>query len=216
MNPFHWFLELLYPSKCPFCGHILELGEEDLCASCQETLPWTQAGEDKAVEGCDICLSPAWYRDGIRAGIHRYKFHGGQGHARLFGALMAQCLSDRWDEPVDLVTWVPLHPKRKRERGYDQAELLARRVGGLAGLPVAATLEKACATAVQSHTVGDAARRANVHGAYRTLPGIDLSGRRLLLVDDVVTSGATLSECAAALRGAGAESVTGLTFARAR
>jgi len=209
-------LDLLYPPKCPFCGRILERGEEGWCASCQEELPWTGPNDAKTVEFCDACLSPLWYRDKARDGMHRYKFGGGRGHAGLFGELMAQCLQDRWDRPSDLVTWAPLHPKRRRNRGYDQAELLARRVGGLTGLPVEPTLEKTRATAVQSQTGEDGARKANVRDAYRALPGLELTGKRVVLVDDVVTSGATLSECAGALRQAGAESVVGLTFARAR
>lgn len=216
MRPLHFLLDLLYPPKCPFCGRVLERGEEDWCASCQEELPWTEPGDGKEVEGCDACLSPLWYRDGAREGMHRYKFGGGQGHAQLFGQLMAQCLDDRWAQPLDLITWAPLHPKRRKKRGYDQAELLARRVGALTGLPVAGTLEKVRATATQSQTGEDEARRANVQGAYRTLPGLDLAGKRVVLIDDVATSGATLSECAAALRQAGTVSVVGLTFARAR
>ncbi len=216
MKPLQLLLDLLYPPKCPFCGRVLERGEEGWCASCQQDLPWTEPGGGKSVEGCAACLSPLWYRDGAREGMHRYKFGGGRGHARLFGELMAQCLRDRWDGPVDLITWAPLHPKRKKERGYDQAELLAQRVGGLTGLPVESALEKRRATAVQSQTEGDEARKANVRGAYRALPGLDLTGKRVVLVDDVATSGATLAECAAALRAAGADCVVGLTFARAR
>lgn len=216
MRPLHVLLDLLYPPKCPFCGRVLEQGEEGWCASCQEELPWTGPGDVKTVAFCDACLSPLWYQGGVREGMHRYKFGGGQGHARLFGALMAQCLRDRWAQPVDFITWAPLHPKRRRERGYDQAELLARRVGELTGLPVEQTLEKARTTATQSQTGGDEARKANVQGAYRALPGRDFTGKRVVLVDDVATSGATLSECAAALRRAGAASVVGLTFARAR
>ena len=216
MNPVKLLLDLLYPPKCPFCGRVLERGEEGWCAPCREDLPWTQPGDGKTVEGCDACLSPLWYRDGPRDGMHRYKFQGGQGHARLFGALMAQCLRDRWAGPADLVTWAPLHPRRKRERGYDQAELLARRVGELCGLPVECTLEKVRSTAVQSQTGEDEARWANVQGAYRALDGLDLTGKRVVLIDDVATSGATLSQCAAALRKAGAGCVVGLTFARAR
>lgn len=216
MSPLRFLLDLLYPPKCPFCGRILERGEEGWCASCQEELPWTEPGDAKYVEFCDACLSPLWYKDGVRDGMYRYKFDGGRGHAALFGTLMTQCLRDRWTQPVDLITWTPLHPKRKRERGYDQAELLARRVGELTGLPVERALEKTRATAVQSQSGEDEARKANVQGAYRTQPGLDLTGKRMVLIDDVATSGATLSECAAALRQAGARSVVGLTFARAR
>ena len=216
MRLLHFLLDLLYPSKCPFCGRVLERGEEGWCASCQEELPWTEPGETKTVEFCDACLSPLWYKDGVREGMHRYKFGGGRNHAKLFGQLMAQCFRDRWEEPVDLITWAPLHPKRKRKRGYDQAELLALRVGKLTGLPVENTMEKVRATAVQSQTGEDEARKANVQGAYHALPGLDLTGKRVILIDDVATSGATLSECAAALRQAGAGLVVGLTFARAR
>ena len=216
MRALHVLLDLLYPPKCPFCGRVLERGEEDWCASCQDELPWTEPGGGKEVENCDACLSSLWYRDGVREGVHRYKFKGGRGHAKLFGQLMAQCLRDRWAGPADLITWAPLHPKRRRRRGYDQAELLARRVGELLELPVEGTLEKIRSTAVQSQAGEDADRRANVRGAYRALPGLDLAGKRVVLIDDVATSGATLAECAAVLRGAGAESVVGLTFARAR
>ena len=216
MRPLRFLLDLLYPPKCPFCGRVLERGEEGWCASCQEELPWTGSGDSKTVGACDACLSPLWYRDGVREGMRRYKFGGGRGHAKLFGVLMAQCFQDRWEEGVDLITWAPLHPKRRRERGYDQAELLARRVGELTGLTVESTLEKVRAAAAQSGIDGEEARKANVRGAYRVLPGLDLAGKRVVLIDDVVTTGATLSECAAVLRQAGAGSVVGLTFARAR
>ena len=167
-------LGLLYPPKCPFCGQVLERGEAGMCALCQGDLPWTD-GPGGPMAGCDACLSPLWYRDGVREGVHRYKFNGGAAHAALFGELMAQCLSDRWDGGVDLVTWAPLHPKRKKQRGYDQAELLARRVGEAAALPVAPTLEKIRAAGEQSRLQSEEDRRANIAGDYRALPGLDLA-----------------------------------------
>ena len=209
-------LGLIYPPKCPFCGRILERGEEGWCASCQEELPWTGPDDGKAVDGCDACLSPLWYGDAVREAVHRYKFEGGRIHAKLFGRLMAQCLQDRWTGRADLIAWVPLRPERRKKRGYDQAELLARRVGEAAALPVAPTLEKIRAAGEQSRLQSEEDRRANIAGAYRALPGLDLAGKRVVLVDDVVTTGSTLGECAACLRSAGAEAVVGLTLARAR
>ena len=214
MNPLRPLLDLLYPPRCPFCGRVLERGEDRMCALCRRELPWMD-GPGPAPEGCDLCLSPLCYRDGVRRAVHRYKFKGAAGLSGLFGELMARCLSDRRDGAADLVTWVPLHPKRKKRRGYDQAELLARRAAELCGGPVSATLEKVRRTGVQSQQNTEADRRANVEGAYRALPGLDLTGKRVVLVDDVVTTGSTLAECAACLRGAGAVTVVALTFARA-
>lgn len=209
-------LNLLYPPKCPFCGKVLDQGEDGLCFACQRILPWVGEDEVRTVEFCDGCLSPLWYRDGARDGVHRYKFQNGRAHARLFGDLMAQCLQDRWEEPVDLITWVPLSKKRLRERGYDQARLLAQRMGEVTGLPVAAALAKTRNTRTQSRLGQDASRRANVLGAYACRPEVELAGKRVALMDDVVTSGATLAECAACLRAAGAASVVALTLARAK
>ena len=216
MNPIKALLDLIYPPKCPFCGCVLDRGGDGLCPRCQEELPWTKDGEVREnIEFCDLCLSPLWYRGRAVEGVHRYKFRGGQLHAKLFGRLMAQCLRDRWDGTADLVTWVPLSKKRLRERGYDQARLLAERAAEGLGLPVRATLEKTRDTTEQSSLTEEAQRRANVKGVYRALEGCGVEGRHVLLVDDVTTSGATLSECAACLRLAGAASVTALTLARA-
>lgn len=214
MNIRKCLLDLIYPPRCPFCGRVLNRGEEGLCSSCQKSLPWVEK-PGKTVDFCDACLSPLWYREGVRRAVHCYKFRGGREHSRFFATVMAQSLSDQWAEPVDAIVWVPLSKKHLRRRNYDQAELLARRVGELTGLPVVPGLVKVRETATQSHIVKDAQRRANVLGAYAVAPGAELAGKRLVLVDDVCTSGATLSECAACLKMAGAESVTGLTFARA-
>lgn len=216
MKPIQCLLDLLYPPKCPFCGRVLEKGEEGLCGDCQQALPWTGPEECRDVEFCDLCLSPLWYRDKVRDAVHRYKFGGGSVHAHLLGELMAQCLCDRQKRPAELITWIPLHPKSLRKRGFDQAELLALRVSELTGLPAVPTLKKVRQTETQSYIVGDAARRANVFGAYAVMPEADVAGRRVVLVDDVVTSGATLSEGAALLRESGAREVTGLTIARAK
>ena len=121
-------LDLLYPPKCPFCGRVVDRGDPIPCPKCRDTLPWVEPGDVCAPpEGCNVCLSPLWYRDLAREAVRRYKFGGGQNHAAVLGTLMAQCLRERWDGPADFITWAPLSARRLRERGYDQAELLARR-----------------------------------------------------------------------------------------
>ena len=209
-------LDLIYPPKCPFCQKVLERGEAGLCRRCQRELPWiAESAAERTVEFCDGCFSPLWYRDGTVDGIHRYKFRDRALYADLFGTLMAQCVRDRMSEPAQLVTWVPLSKKRLRARGYDQARLLAERMAEELGIPAAPTLEKWQDNSVQSRIDDRDRRRANVRGVYRVLPDCPVNGKRVILVDDVTTSGATLSECAACLKGAGAAAVTAVTLARA-
>lgn len=119
-----------------------------------------------------------------------------------------------WRGEYDLVTWVPLSRRRLRERGYDQARLLARSTARELGLPLTPTLHKQRNTQPQSGTGDAAKRRANIAGAYRMKQGADVTGKRVLLMDDIVTTGATLSECARVLGKAGAEQVVCATVAR--
>lgn len=209
---------LLYPPKCPFCGRVLDSGENGLCARCRPALPRTWLGDVRTVDGCAVCLAPLWYEGGVRDAVHRYKFRGGQNHAAVFGTLMAACLLTRASRELDAVTWAPLSKRRLRRRGYDQARLLAERVGELIGRPAVPLLEKWRDTPPQSGLTDARRRRENVKGAYRLLPGARAlcAGRRLLLVDDVVTTGATMGECAKILKSAGAASIAALSLAWAR
>ena len=191
-----WLLDLLFPMKCPFCQHILEDSRAPACPGCQKMLPWLSGREaERPVEFTSGCHSPLAYRDRVPDSIHRYKFPGTPSYAGAYGLLTAQCVRDNRAAPLDLVTWIPLSPKRRRKRGFDQAEALARAVARELDLPV---------------------RGTNVLGVYRLKESVDLAGLRVLLVDDVVTSGATLSECARLLRSAGAAEVLCATLAQAR
>jgi len=206
-------LDLLFPPKCPFCGKLLEKGQL-LCPDCQRDLPWLSgmAAETK-VELTGGCVSALRYQDKVRDGVHGFKFHGRSARSKPFGVLISQAVTDH-GLAADLVSWPSLSPKRLRRRGYDQAELLAREVGERLGLPVLRTLDKADRPA-QSGVEGEAARRANLLGAYTALDPELLTGKTVLLIDDVVTTGATLSECAKTLRLAGAETVLCATLAKA-
>lgn len=210
-------LDLLFPPKCPYCQKILDDPRAPVCPACQPKLPWLEgrAGERK-IDFADGCFSPLAYRDPVPGAVHRYKFSRVRALAKPFAALTAQCLADRLPQGADLICWAPLSKRRLRERGFDQAELLAREAGRLLSIPAEPVLAKVRDTAPQSELQEESARRANARGAYALLPGVDLSGKRVVLVDDVVTSGSTLSECAALLRMAGAAEVYCLTLAQAR
>ena len=216
MKPGQAVLDLFFPPKCPFCQRLLADPRALLCPGCQRELPWlTGRRGERKVDFSAGCFSPLAYQDRVRDAVRRYKFSGVRSYDRPFGALMAQCLRDRPELRPEVVTWAPLSRKRLRKRGYDQAGLLARQVGVALGLPVVPLLKKVRHTAPQSGLEGESARRANALGAYSLLPGDGAAGRRVLLVDDVVTSGSTLSECARMLCQGGAAEVVCLTLAQA-
>ncbi len=206
-------LDLRYPPKCPFCGHLLEKGQL-LCPECEGKLPWLSGNRaEREVELTGGCVSVVEYDDRVKRAVHAFKFHGKSARSGAFGLLIAQCVKDQ-GITADLITWPPLPKKRLRERGYDQAQLLAEKVGKELGLPVVRALKKEHRPA-QSEQNDKAARRANVLGAYTAVNAEAFRGKRVLLVDDVTTTGSTLSECAKVLRLAGAKAVVCATLARA-
>lgn len=213
MSSLDRFLDLLFPPKCPFCGILLEKGAL-LCPDCQRDLPWLsgRAAETK-VELTRACVSALRYEDKVRSAIHGYKFDGRSARSKPFGVLISQATVDH-GLSADLVSWPSLSKKRLRQRGYDQAELLAREVGKGLALSVLRTVDKQDRPA-QSGLEGEAARRANLLGAYTAVAPENIRGKTVLLVDDVVTTGATLSECAKTLRLAGAGEVICATLAKA-
>ncbi len=216
-GPLSVLLDLLFPPKCPFCGEILKAEESGLCAPCQGTLPWLEGGAaEQKGEFFSKCVSPLRYEGAVRKSIHRYKFTGSRGYAQVYGSLVAQCVGDHLAGKYDLITWVPLSRKRQRERGYDQARLLAQAAAKALGTEAVATLNKCRNTHAQSGLEEAAARRANVMGAYEILVPERVAGRRVLLVDDVITTSATLSECARTLRENGAVDISCATLARAK
>lgn len=216
-GPVSWLLDLLFPPRCVFCGKLLATGERDFCARCQKELPWLEGpAAEQTGEFFSLCAAPLRYQDTVRDSIRRYKFKGRQGYHKAYGKLVAQCVHDHLAGKYDLITWVPLSDKRKKERGYDQAFLLASAAALELGDVAVETLRKARNTDPQSGLEGEAERRANVLGAYIAVDPELVAGRRVLLIDDVVTTGATFSECARVLRTMGAKDVVCAALARAR
>ena len=216
-GPLGFVLDLLFPPKCVFCGKVLDSGKSGFCQRCQRELPWLTDGEAELTgEFFSLCTAPLRYQDKVRDSIHRYKFKGRRGYHKVYGKLVAQCVHDHLDGRYDLITWVPLSDRRKRERGYDQAFLLASAAALELGDVAVETLRKERNTDPQSGITEDAQRRANVLGAYTPVDPELVAGKRVLLIDDVLTTGSTLSECARTLRTMGAEDVVCAALARAR
>lgn len=208
-------LDLLFPPKCPFCGRVLD--GVGICPKCEKELPWTQDAEALREDVGDLCCAaPLWYEDLARDGILRFKFQGASAAAEPLGEILARCAAEHLSGRFDIVTWVPLSRKRLRKRGYDQVELLARAACRLWNTEPVRLLNKPVDNPPQSGLTEAAARRANVLGVFEVVDPKLVSGRRILLVDDVCTTGATLIECVRELKAAGAAEVVCATVAFAR
>lgn len=214
MKVFSALLNLLFPPKCMFCHRLLHKGEESVCPSCAASLPIKEkAVREQRLRGISLCTSAFLYEGDVRQSLHRYKFGGCAFYAQKYAQMMAS-LFDAEELACDMISYVPLSRKRRRKRGYDQAQLLAEHLSRLTGIPCVCTLQKLRNTAAQSGTEGKARRYENIHGAYRATHTEVFSGREILLVDDIVTTGATLEECAAVLLASGAKAVKAATAAR--
>lgn len=209
-------LDLLFPPKCPFCRAILKEHETLLCLECRKTLPWTnEASRRQSFRHIESCVSPLYYERDVRRSLLRYKFGGLRAYAPKYASLMAECI-ESCGLDFNLIAWAPLGPKRLRKRGYDQAGLLAQELSAHFQKPCAPLLFKTADNQPQSRAGSAEKRRANVSGVYRVAEAAPVKSQRILLVDDIVTTGATLSECARVLKAAGAKSVCAATLARSR
>lgn len=230
--------DLIYPPRCATCGMILEeAGPLPFCPSCEAGLHFIRsplcprcgmpfaaaAGEDRL---CGDCLSTprpyalaravGLYEGTLLEAIQRFKYRGQVGLGRILGSLMADGIRGMWEMGAfSLIIPVPLHRKRLRERGFNQSVILARAISGRCALPLDfLSLDRALFTKPQVG-LGREERTANVRGAFTVRRPERVKGERILLVDDVYTTGSTLSECSRMLLDAGADSVAVFTLARA-
>lgn len=193
---------LIVPPVCQRCGRPLR-GPPGLVATCLSCRYWWYHYASARAAGV--------YDGSLRDAIHALKFRGCRAMAAPLGALMAQVA---WWEvpPAGALVPVPLHARRLRERGFNQSELLARAIGRVLRIPVLPALRRIRSTEAQSRLTVEA-RRENVRGAFQARGS--LGGQAVVLVDDVVSTGFTASECARQLRRAGAREVHLLTAAMA-
>ncbi len=227
---------LLYPPSCTICSADVEVGEylcadcesnvtrivEPFCAKCSEPF----SGAITTTFACANCAHRKLYfeaavsafraRGIVRHVILNFKY-GRQVHLRHLVArwLVAAFDDERLrDRRFDAIVPVPLHPARQRERGFNQAALLAEWLGEHLSLPLHPALERIHYTTTQT-AFDRSERMRNLRGAFRLRKRADVRKLRVLLIDDVLTTGSTLSECARVLREAGAQSVYAATAARA-
>lgn len=198
--------EMLFPPKCVLCGTVLERNELDLCRQCRVEAPLfpRPRGKRTFLDG----WTALWYYNGnVRRSLLRYKFHNVRSHGESYGRLLAMKICQDMEEEFDVLTWIPISPLRRLRRGYDQVELLAKAVGAQLEMEPVKLLRKVRNNRPQSRIRGEAQRRANVLGAYRVTEPALAAGKRILLLDDIITTGATASEAARVLLTAGAKEV---------
>ena len=165
----------------------------------------------RGVSGFDAAYSFGFYEDELRRLIHLFKYGRVQTLAKPLGRLLALALPRQ--QEFDLIVPMPLHWRKRWQRGFNQSALLASEISRRVNLPVRNALRRIRPTAAQAGLT-NAKRRLNVSGAFRARKRRALNGKRVLLVDDVMTTGATAASCARALKLAGARQVTLLTLAR--
>lgn len=206
MKLYHWILNLLFPPRCILCRKLLEGGEVDLCTRCRMETPEYPPRKRKP-QFLDSFAAVWYYEEYPRKSLLRYKFSGKRIYAPAYGRLLAMKLLREYPEGFDCLTWVPISRLRRFSRGYDQVEILAYAVEKELGLEAVPMLKKTHHNRRQSGISGAAQRRANVLGVYQAVAPERIRGKRILLLDDILTTGATAGECARVLLTAGAKEV---------
>ncbi len=213
----------IFPRRCDLCGEVTAI-DETRCENCSQC---------HSIKGeiCELCgrekdkcrcrngkpeyksvVAPYYFEENMVNAIHRFKFRGYKELADGMGKEIAECVRCRYNEiSFDCVTYVPLTEKRVKKRGYNQSQLLAASVSGELGLPCEELLIKIADNNSQ-RSQNAKQRKMNVFGVYDVKENANVKNKTILLIDDVKTTGSTLSECAKMLKGYGAKNVYAAVF----
>lgn len=215
---------MIFCNHCVCCGKVIERGKS-FCFECEKNKKITGdvcffCGSEKARCTCkqhkmkyDKIISPFYYEGGVKEGLLSFKFNGNFQPADYFSEAMASAVSERYkDETFDVITFVPFSDEQRLERKYNQSQILCEKVAERLNIGTEALLEKQNILNSQ-HSTRLKNRSGNVFGVYTIAQGADVRGKRILLVDDIKTTGATLNECSAVLKINGAERVCCVTGA---
>jgi competence protein ComFC len=231
-------LQFLLPAQCPCCLIFLEEGQRGFCSRCLSHIRWIEppfcsvcgtpfASPDTGIHLCNGCMkiekhfrtarALGYYENTLRECIHSWKYEGKTQFTRYFGRWMADGVQRYWGlaAAFDVIIAVPLQRDRLRQRGFNQSILLAREISRVTRIPYwKRAFEKSRPTPPQVALSGADRERA-LRGVFRVTKGSGLTGKSVLLLDDVYTTGATVNECAKELMAAGAKTVDVLTLAHA-
>ena len=216
MNFFEQALRLIMPAQCVGCGDVLS-SSESLCSNCTSKLKTSEHIEEYKlnINGTPMlfmCKACGVYTGVLRQNIHRFKFSGKTVHAKGFAAMLFESLRNS-NLSYDMISYIPMTVQKQKVRGYNQSRLLAKELSRLARIRLLPLLEKKCDTKAQ-HDLPRSERMKNLKGIFKASE--KSTGMRILLVDDVLTTGATMCECASELLKNGALEVYGICVAYAK
>ena len=201
----------LFPPRCCLCGFPGASLDLDLCTYCRAELPWDLFPGD--------ALTALRYEHPVDELVRQLKYQGVIAYARVLGVLLAQAAGTRQGPLPRVLIPVPLHGTRWRERGFNQAAAIARHAGQLLGIPVARHAVRRVRDTPSQTALDVVARRRNVNGAFAVAAGRQqrrlVAAEHVAIVDDVITTGSTVNEVRAVLRGAGVRQVEVWAVARA-
>ena len=221
----NFIIKLLYPQRCRYCDNVIDIRKK-ICHTCENTLHRVEGDICKLcgadVDACNcghkkhfykyIC-APFYYEGAASRAIWRFKFRNATGLSKVFAEDMVECFNNHYSGyDFDLCTFVPSAKEDFKKRGYNQAELLAKDFSEITEIKFEDVLVKKFQTETQ-HSLSSSERSGNLAGAIELKDDVDLMNKRVLLIDDIKTTGATLNECAKMLLIGGAAEVFCLTVA---
>ncbi len=214
--------DIIYPKRCAFCGKLYD--EHSVCDECLEKLERTychpiipmvaKKGGKKLYIKCIV--SPLYYGDVVRSAILALKFYHRAAAAEPLAVMMSDAVLGNYHyDNLDMIIPVPLSKQRQNKRAYNQSELLSNELSKLIDVPVnSKVLKKIKNTKAQSKIKNKSNRLKNIKNVYRVKNAEAIKGKKILLVDDVITTGSTLNECARVLTEAGAGQIVAVTAAQ--
>lgn len=219
-------LNILFPRRCPVCGEIVEPAGSLICPSCFRELSFVKSPvckkcgkeiADESQEFCEDCMAHRHafeygvalmnYDEAARTSMVQIKYHNKREYLDFYGAaIVARYGQTIRRMKIDVIVPIPVHPSRKRKRGFNQAEVLARVIGEQLGIPVCPELLERTKKTLPQKELSPSERLKNLSGAFAAKP-VPKDVRQVLLVDDIYTTGSTMEACSRVLKASGAETI---------
>lgn len=201
-------LNIVYPKKCIFCQEIIPITYEDfICKDCHMEVDYITFDQEPF-------LAVFEYNEKTKFAIHRLKYYGRIDYTKYFAKMMYSKFYKTKIKDYDLVTYVPMYFQKKKKRGYDQAEILAEEFCKLSKINISKNNLVRIKNTLPQSKVTFEERKFNVEGAFYVKDSNEFKNKRIILIDDIYTTGNTISQCAKQLKNAGAESICFFTLAR--